>query len=351
MKQLKRHILFRISVCLPTLLVLLCQGCSTQSLQKSGIPRGAQRSSFRFGAVRHTFADVFVEPNATSERLTQCMYGDVIRIERETEWWYSVKIGPYPELSGWMPKVFVTPLRSDALYLKERKITTIVIRRTQSKVFVWPSQTFPLAMGTELPFLGEAEQWYLVRLPTNDIGRIAKYAVQPAAPAEQQEQQPLIQVKAVLDAPEQPVKREFSDEPLPIVFAPQKIPVYRKDIISTAEQFLGKVYIWGGTTPRGFDCSGLIYFVYKLNGIELPRVSWLQYRNTFGKKIKKNFLIQGDLVFFETYKPGPSHVGIYIGNNKFIHASPKKGVSISNLDDPYFKRRYIGAKTVFSSRT
>lgn len=329
---------------------MLCQGCSTQSQQnRPGTSRGAKASLYRFGAVRHTFADVYTEPNATSERLTQCMYGDVVRLERETDWWYYVKVGPYPELSGWMPKVFVTPLRSDALYLKERKITTIVIRQSKSDVFVWPSQTFPLAMGTELPFLGEAEQWYLVRLPTNDIGRIAKHAVQPAAPVELQQQQPLIQIKKSLNTPELSAEQELSDEPLPIVFAPQGVPIQRREIISTAEQFLGKVYIWGGTTPRGFDCSGLTYFVYKLNGIELPRVSWLQYRNKYGKKVKKNHLIQGDLVFFETYKPGPSHVGIYIGNNKFIHASPKKGVSISNLDEPYFKRRYIGAKTVFSS--
>ena len=329
--------------------VLLGPGCSLQSRQQQlGVPGGARPPLYHFGAVRHTLADVYVEPNATSERLTQCMYGDVVRLERETDWWYYVKVGPYPELAGWMPKVFITPLRSNALYLKERKITTIVIRRKQSDVFVWPSQTFPLAMGTELPFLGEAEQWYLVRLPTNDIGRIAKLAVKPDAPSGQQ-QLPLIQVKKALDAPDLQAEQGLSDEPLPIVTAPQEIPGQRQDIISTAEQFLGKVYIWGGTTPRGFDCSGLTYFVYKLNGIELPRVSWLQYRNKYGKKIKKNRLVQGDLVFFETYKPGPSHVGIYIGNNRFIHASPKKGVSISNLDEPYFKRRYIGAKTVFSS--
>ena len=344
----RRHLLLCSAFCVLTLLV---PGCSTQSVRSRSIfSHGAKASSFRFGAVRHTFADVYAEPNAGSERLTQCIYGDVVRLEQETEWWYFVKVGPYPELSGWMPKVFVTPLRSDALYLKERKITTIVIRQKQSDVFVWPSQTFPLAMGTELPFLGEADQWYLVRLPNNDIGRIAKQAVSPAAPIELHQQQPLIQIKTALNSSDKPAESTPSADPLPIILAPQEVPVQRREIISTAEQFLGKVYIWGGTTPRGFDCSGLTYFVYKLNGIELPRVSWLQYRNNFGKTVKKTHLIQGDLVFFETYKPGPSHVGIYIGNNKFIHASPKNGVSISNLDEPYFKNRYIGAKTVFSKQ-
>ena len=352
MKQQSRlYLLIRVVFYFLAWLVTLISGCGTQLQDKQpGAPRGPKPASFRFGAVRHTYADVYVEPNAASERLTQCIYGDVVRLERETDLWYYVKVGPYPELSGWMPKVFVTPLRSDAIYLKERKITTIVIRRKQSDVFVWPSQTFPLAMGTELPFLGEADQWYLVRLPTNDIGRIAKLAVNPSAP-EEVKHQPLIQIKKSSGAPKLPGEQKLSDEPLPIVLTPREIPVQlqRREIISTAQQFLGKLYVWGGTTPRGFDCSGLTYFVYKLNGIELPRVSWLQYRNNYGRKVQKNHLIQGDLVFFETYKPGPSHVGIYIGNNKFIHASPKKGVSISNLDEPYFKRRYIGAKTMFSS--
>lgn len=89
----------------------------------------------------------------------------------------------------------------------------------------------------------------------------------------------------------------------------------RHEIIETAQQYVGKNYVWGGTTPRGFDCSGLTYFVFRLNGIELPRLSSLQYRTSLGQKVKKANLHEADLVFFETYRPGPSHVGIYIGGN------------------------------------
>ncbi len=284
------------------------------------------RSSLRFGAIHSTFADVYAKPTTNSERLTQCIYGDVVKIEQEKLWWYKVKVGPYPELEGWIHKTVIMPLPSKALYLKERNLTTIVIRRDKSEVFVWPSHTIDIVMGTELPFIGESGKWYLVRLPSNDVGRITRDAVYPVADLE-----PLIQSKqtASLDL--------------------RTIPRKRREIITTAQKFLGKIYIWGGSTPRGFDCSGLSYFVYKLNGIEIPRVSWLQYRNKVGAKIKKTNLTAGDLVFFQTYKPGPSHVGIYIGNNQFIHASPSYGVTISNLDDPYFQRRYIGAKTIFST--
>ena len=285
--------------------------------------------SVRFGAIQTTFADIYAEPSVQSERLTQGIYGDVVKIEQEESWWYFVKIGPYPELKGWMHKSSVTVLPANALYLKERSLTTIVIRDDRSEVFVWPSHSITIVMGTELPFIGESGDWYLVRLPNNDVGCIARHAVQPESPIEE----PLIQIK----------------QEVPPQIVGQYVPRHRQDIITTAQKFVGKVYIWGGSTPRGFDCSGLTYFVYKLNGIELPRVSWLQFRNSIGKKIKKSELVQGDLVFFETYRSGPSHVGIYIGNNRFIHASPKYGVTVSDLNEPYFKARYIGAKTLFLS--
>jgi len=123
----------------------------------------------------------------------------------------------------------------------------------------------------------------------------------------------------------------------------------RQEIITTVNRFVGKKYVWGGTTPRGFDCSGLSYFVYKLNGIELPRISTLQFHTRIGVKIDKSALQVGDLVFFQTYRKGASHVGIYIGNDLFIHASPTEGVTTSNLNEPYFKRRYVGAKSLFSA--
>ena len=289
-----------------------------------------KRHFFEFAAVIHSLADVYVDPSASSERLTQCIFGDVVRIEDETEWWYAVKVGPAPELSGWIHKSELVVLRADAMYLKERKLTTITIRQGNSEVSVWPSQTIPIAIGTELPFIGETEEWYLVRLPNNDVGKIARKAVYSTP----RKERPLIQTK----------KQTIAE-----LEASEENEEQRQEIIATAQQYLGKVYIWGGTSPRGFDCSGLTYFVYRMNGIELPRISSSQYRAALGRKVKKAHLNEGDLVFFETYRPGPSHVGIYIGNNRFIHASPKHGVTISSLDDPYFKNRYIGAKAVFFS--
>ena len=115
-------------------------------------------------------------------------------------------------------------------------------------------------------------------------------------------------------------------------------------VIATAKTYMGVPYVWGGVSPSGFDCSGFTQFVLKKNGISIPRVTSDQYGA--GVAVSKSNLRVGDLVFFTTYKAGPSHVGFYLGDGKFIHASSSKGVTISSLDSSYYSSRYIGARRV-----
>lgn len=116
-------------------------------------------------------------------------------------------------------------------------------------------------------------------------------------------------------------------------------------VIQTAKQYIGVPYVWGGVSPSGFDCSGYTHYVLLKNGIVVPRTAKAQYG--VGTSVSKDQLKPGDLVFFETYAPGPTHVGFYIGNNQFLHASSGgDSVKISDMTKSYYAQRYIGAKRV-----
>ena len=123
----------------------------------------------------------------------------------------------------------------------------------------------------------------------------------------------------------------------------------RQKIVRTAGRFLGTAYRWGGESINdGFDCSGLTMTVYRLNGLDLPRNSRDQFR--VGTPIKRSALKKGDLVFFATgRRQRVSHVGIYTGGGRFIHA-PGQGKSIrtSSLTSGYFSRRFVGARRYFN---
>lgn len=115
-------------------------------------------------------------------------------------------------------------------------------------------------------------------------------------------------------------------------------------IIKTAKKYMGTPYVFGGSTPSGFDCSGFLQFVFEKNGIMIPRLADEQY--LLGEKKSKNDLVEGDLVFFTTYAPGASHCGIYLGDDKFIHTSSSRGVRVDELTDDYWKPKFIGGKHI-----
>nr|WP_039813873.1 cell wall-binding repeat-containing protein [Jeotgalibacillus malaysiensis] len=122
--------------------------------------------------------------------------------------------------------------------------------------------------------------------------------------------------------------------PKPVV---QTKPDVASEIVTTAKKYIGTPYKWGGTTPAGFDCSGFLGYVFRENGLSLPRTTidiWNQGTKVSTKKV-------GDIVMFSTYRAGASHAGIYIGNNQFIH-SGNNGVEITSLSNSYWSKAYIG---------
>ncbi|WP_335871176.1 C40 family peptidase [Bacillus sp. 2205SS5-2] len=115
-------------------------------------------------------------------------------------------------------------------------------------------------------------------------------------------------------------------------------------LISEAKKVLGTPYLWAGTTPSGFDCSGFIYYAFNQAGKDLARTNTDGY---YSLSVSVSNPQPGDLVFFEnTYKSGISHMGIYLGNNEFIHASSSKGVSVTSLSNTYWGPKFAGYKRI-----
>ncbi|MFD2169206.1 C40 family peptidase [Tumebacillus lipolyticus] len=112
-------------------------------------------------------------------------------------------------------------------------------------------------------------------------------------------------------------------------------------VVETAMKYVGVPYKWAGNTPSGFDCSGYVSYVMAQQGVHLPRISTDMYKGGTQTTSPK----AGDLVFFSTYGPGATHVGIYLGNGQFISADSTYGVKVDTLSGGYWGARYIGARS------
>jgi LysM repeat protein len=120
-----------------------------------------------------------------------------------------------------------------------------------------------------------------------------------------------------------------------------------QDLVNDSYNFVGIPYLWGGTTTAGFDCSGFVSFMHGRHGIDIPRTTSAGYY-TMGTSVSKANLQQGDLVFFAVNDTGRiSHVGFYVGNNKFISATSSKGIDVVSMDNTYWSKYYVGAKRVY----
>jgi LysM repeat protein len=152
------------------------------------------------------------------------------------------------------------------------------------------------------------------------------------------------------DALSTPLSVPYDNWSLSILNEPEYKSALLKRLADIFKELKNTSYIFGGMNPRyGLDCSSFTMYVYKKLGINLPRTARAQFN--VGVPVTKRELKVGDLVFFRTYARFPSHVGIYIGNGKFIHfSSMYHGLAVSSLSDRYFRKRYIGAKRVLSEK-
>lgn len=128
-----------------------------------------------------------------------------------------------------------------------------------------------------------------------------------------------------------------------IAVLPSRGQQWATALTALATRHLGVRYRWGGTSPSGFDCSGFLYYVFGRNGVALPRTTFAMFKA--GVPVPRDQVQTGDVVFFQTLRPGPSHAGIYLGDGRFIHSSSGSGhVTITPMGHRYYGPRYLGAR-------
>lgn len=164
--------------------------------------------------------------------------------------------------------------------------------------------------------------------------------------AQANEIEPIEEEQAFIDISVQEENHEATETIDSVETIVNEEPSLSEKILETANKLKGVKYQYAGNSPStGFDCSGFTTYVFGEHGISLPRSSSDMYAQ--GKEVKRTELAPGDLVFFNTSGNKISHVGIYVGDNQFIHSSTSDGVIITDLNDPYYwSKRYVGAKRI-----
>lgn len=267
------------------------------------------------GIVQTNTLRLRAKPNTDAEILANASYGDSVVIIRKVDNWYLVD---YNLQVGYMS--------ADYIQFKDRENVELgngIVEDAMVNLRAKPSSDSELVAqikrGEEASIIGFNCGWYKV-IYNGSTGYIRS------------------DLLALAEAPVYNTKNSVGNAPV-VLTVGEKIANYAKD-------FMGVPYVWGGTTPNGFDCSGYTRYVFDQMGYSLKRTAAEQLGN--GVSVSKSELKIGDLVFFRnTYSTSAaaSHVGIYIGNNEFIHAA-EGGVKVTDLDNTYYASRYVGARRV-----
>jgi len=264
--------------------------------------------------VLDTVVDIFREPDINSERVTQAIFNQKVDVIEEKGTWTKVKV--VDGYIGWLKSKFVD--RDCTSIMEEKYTDRAVVTGKTKKVYSSAGGGVTLkdvVMGTELFIRGKKDRYYEVVLPGGLTG--------------------WIDTKDTIRVP--------SGSLVPTTSA--------QDFMATVNKFKGTPYLWGGVSSwEGVDCSGLVYICSRINGVDLPRDADMQFefiQNEIGGTAE---LKVGDLIFFSSNEElkDVSHVGVYAGDGKFVHASKSKGIVIeTGLDTEYYFKRLKGIKRIF----
>ena len=200
---------------------------------------------------------------------------------------------------------------------------------------------------TKVQVLGRQGDWSRIRLQSGTTGWVLSKYLSPTKPPQTRKQV----AKRSTDRKPAPrparasASRTAQTKSQPTAADASAVADGQPSVVRRALKYLGTRYRYGASGARGFDCSGFTSYIYRQHGISLPHNSAAQYR--VGKPVSRSELRPGDLVFFRTRGRRISHVGIYIGNGKFVHASSARGrVRIDSLTSGYYHKRYVGARRI-----
>ena len=279
------------------------------------------------GIVQGTDLNFRSEPSTTSQSLGTATTGDTVIITGIEGEWYSVV---FKGLNGYMFSQYVAPSLSMDIDNYAATINADTVRIREQPGYTAEIMAYVNA-GTPVTVIGVNDCWYQVRTAMDRVGYVfcdyVDFDAQTALGSQTGSASGASVTRSVTGA------SQLSDAAL----------TAGEEIVEYAKQYMGTPYVYGGASPSGFDCSGFVSYVLKNNGYDPTRTSYTLFDQY--PHIEKTELQIGDLVFFSSSRSwGAAHVGIYIGNNEFIHSSSGSGyVKINNLDDNYYALHYVGA--------